>query len=171
MTITVTYNNDDTDKKQYKHMGGKWHDVTGGSDAELTGTPDDVAITWGDTSNSAADGVIRLDDTNKDLTPDDNNNKTTSVKVTSTVNDTNGEHQSASTGDITLTKKQLTLTVSGNVEKPYDKTNNLISGNNVTLTLAGVAGTDGVALNETATKNNIKYAGTTVADTASSPKL
>lgn len=29
MTITVTYNNDDTDKKQYKHMDGKWHDVTG----------------------------------------------------------------------------------------------------------------------------------------------
>ena len=170
MTITVTYNNDDTDKKQYKHAGGKWHDVTGGSDAELSGTPDDVTITWGDTSNSATDGVIRLDDTNKGLTAD-GNNKTTSVKVTSTVKDTNGEYQSASTGDITLTKKQLTLTVSGNVEKPYDKTNNLISGNNVTLTLAGVAGTDGVALNETATKNNIKYAGTTVADTASSPKL
>lgn len=170
MTITVTYNNDDTDKKQYKHAGGKWHDVTGGSDAELSGTPDDVTITWGDTSNSATDGVIRLDDTNKGLKAD-GNNKTTSVKVTSTVKDTNGEYQSASTGDITLTKKQLTLTVSGNVEKPYDKTNNLISGNNVTLTLAGVAGTDGVALNETATKNNIKYAGTTVADTASSPKL
>lgn len=170
MTITVTYNNDDTDKKQYKHAGGKWHDVTGGSDAELSGTPDDVTITWGDTSNSATDGVIRLDDTNKGLTAD-GNNKTTSVKVTSTVKDTNGEYQSASTGDITLTKKQLTLTVSGNVEKPYDKTNNLISGNNVTLTLAGVAGTDGVALNETATKNNIKYAGTTVADTASSTKL
>lgn len=170
MEITVTYNNDNTDKKQYKHMGGKWHDVTGGSNTELTGTPDDVAITWGDTSNSATDGVIRLDDTNKGLTAD-GNNKTTSVKVTSTVKDTNGEYQSASTGDITLTKKQLTLTVSGNVEKPYDKTNNLISGNNVTLTLAGVAGTDGVALNETATKNNIKYAGTTVAETASSPSL
>lgn len=170
MEITVTYNNDNTDKKQYKHMGGKWHDVTGGSNTELTGTPDDVAITWGDTSNSATDGVIRLDDTNKGFTAD-GNNKTTSVKVTSTVKDTNGEYQSASTGDITLTKKQLTLTVSGNVEKPYDKTNNLISGNNVTLTLAGVAGTDGVALNETATKNNIKYAGTTVAETASSPSL
>ena len=169
MTITVTYNNDDTDKKQYKHMDGKWHDVTGGSDAELSGTPDDVIITWGDTDNSATDGVIRLDDGNKGLTGD--GNKTTSVKVTSTVKDTNGEYQSASTGDITLTKKQLTLTVSGNVEKPYDKTNNLISGNNVTLTLAGVAGTDGVALNETATKNNIKYAGTTVEDTASSPNL
>lgn len=171
MTITVTYNNDDTDTKKYEHKNGKWHDVTGGSDAELSGTPDDVTITWGDTSNSATDGVIRLDDTNKGLTPDDNNNKTTSVKVTSTVKDTNGEYQSASTGDITLTKKQLTLTVSGNVEKPYDKTNNLISGNNVTLTLAGVAGTDGVALNETATKNNIKYAGTTVAETASSLSL
>lgn len=171
MTITVTYNNDDTDTKKYEHKNGKWHDVTGGSDTELSGTPDDVTITWGDTSNSATDGVIRLDDTNKGLTPDDNNNKTTSVKVTSTVKDTNGEYQSASTGDITLTKKQLTLTVSGNVEKPYDKTNNLISGNNVTLTLAGVAGTDGVALNETATKNNIKYAGTTVAETASSLSL
>lgn len=174
MTIIVTYNNDDTDKKQYKHMGGKWHDVTGGSDAELTGTPDDVAITWGDTSNSAADGVIRLDDTNKDLKPDDNNNnKITSVKVTSTVKDTNGEYQKASTDKITLTKKQLTLTVSGNITKPYDNTRDLSTDNleNVTLTLAGVAGTDGVALNETATKNNIKYAGTTVADTASSPKL
>lgn len=174
MTIIVTYNNDDTDKKQYKHMGGKWHDVTGGSDAELTGTPDDVAITWGDTSNSAADGVIRLDDTNKDLKPDDNNNnKITSVKVTSTVKDTNGEYQKASTDKITLTKKQLTLTVSGNITKPYDNTRDLSTDNleNVTLTLAGVAGTDGVALNETATKNNIKYAGTIVADKASSPKL
>lgn len=170
MTITVTYNNDNTDTKKYEHKNGKWYDITGGSNTELLGTPDDVTITWGDTSNSATDGVIRLDDTNKGLTAD-GNNKTTSVKVTSTVKDTNGEYQSASTGDITLTKKQLTLTVSGNVEKPYDKTNNLISGNNVTLTLAGVAGTDGVALNETATKNNIKYAGTTVADTASSPKL
>ena len=157
MKIKVTYSDGDT--KTYTHSGGAWDN-----------TPEDVTITWGDTSNSATDGVIRLDDTNKGLTADDNN-KTTSVKVTSKVKDTNGEYQSASTGDITLTKKQLTLTVSGNVEKPYDKTNNLISGNNVTLTLAGVAGTDGVALNETATKNNIKYAGTTVADTASSPKL
>lgn len=173
MTITVTYNNDDTDKKQYKHMDGKWHDVTGGSDTELSGTPDDVTITWGDTNSSATDGVIRLDDINKGLTPDDNNNKTTSVKVTSTVKDTNGEYQSASTGDITLTKKQLTLTVSGNITKPYDNTRDLNTDNlgNVSLTLDGVAGTDGVTLNETATKNNIKYAGTTVADTASSPKL
>lgn len=172
MTITVTYNNDDTDKKQYKHMDGKWHDVTGGSDTELSGTPDDVTITWGDTNSSATDGVIRLDDINKGLTPDDNN-KTTSVKVTSTVKDTNGEYQSASTGDITLTKKQLTLTVSGNITKPYDNTRDLSTDNlgNVSLTLDGVAGTDGVTLNETATKNNIKYAGTTVADTASSPKL
>ncbi len=172
MTITVTYNNDNTDKKQYKHTGGKWHDVTGGSDAELSGTPDDVTITWGDTSNSATDGVIRLDDTNKGLTAD-GNNKTTSVKVTSTVKDTNGEYQSASTGDITLTKKQLTLTVSGNVEKPYDNDNSLTTDNleNVSLTLAGVAGSDGVALNETATKNNIEYAGTTVAETALSPSL
>ena len=173
MTITVTYNNDDTDKKQYKHMDGKWHDVTGGSDTELSGTPDDVTITWGDTNSSATDGVIRLDDINKGLTPDDNNNKTTSVKVTSTVKDTNGEYQSASTGDITLTKKQLTLTVSGNITKPYDNTRDLSTDNlgNVSLTLDGVAGTDGVTLNETATKNNIKYAGTTVADTASSPKF
>lgn len=173
MTITVTYNNDDTDKKQYKHMDGKWHDVTGGSDTELSGTPDDVTITWGDTNSSATDGVIRLDDINKGLTPDDNNNKTTSVKVTSTVKDTNGEYQSASTGDITLTKKQLTLTVSGNITKPYDNTRDLSTDNlgNVSLTLDGVAGTDGVTLNETATKNNIKYAGTTVTDTASSPKL
>lgn len=172
MTITVTYNNDNTDKKQYKHTGGKWHDVTGGSDAELSGTPDDVTITWGDTSNSATDGVIRLDDTNKGLTAD-GNNKTTSVKVTSTVKDTNGEYQSASTGNITLTKKQLTLTVSGNVEKPYDNDNSLTTDNrdDVSLTLAGVAGSDGVALNETATKNNIEYAGTTVAETALSPSL
>lgn len=169
MTITVTYNNDNTDTKKYEHKNGKWYDITGGSNTELLGTPDDVAITW-DGTNSATDGVIRLDDTNKGLTAN-GDNKTTSVKVTSTVKDTNGEYQSASTGDITLTKKQLTLTVSGNVEKPYDKTNDLISGNNVTLTLAGVAGTDGVALNETATKNNIKYAGTTVAETASSPSL
>ena len=171
MTITVTYNNDDTDTKKYEHKNGKWHDVTGGSDTELPGTPDDVTIRWGDTSNSATDDVIRLDDINKGLTPDDNNNKTTSVKVTSTVKDTNGEYQLASTDKITLTKKQLTLTVSGNITKPYDNTRDLSTDNlgNVSLTLDGVAGTDGVTLNETATKNNIKYAGTTVADTASVP--
>ena len=49
MTITVTYNNDDTDTKKYEHKNGKWHDVTGGSDTELPGTPDDVTIRWGDT--------------------------------------------------------------------------------------------------------------------------
>ncbi len=83
MTITVTYNNDNTDTKKYEHTGGKWYDITGGSNTELPGTPDDVAITW-DGTNSATDGVIRLDDTNKGLTAD-GNNKTTSVKVTSTV--------------------------------------------------------------------------------------
>lgn len=171
MTITVTYNNDDTDKKQYKHMDGKWHDVTGGSDTELSGTPDDVTITWGDTNSSATDGVIRLDDTNKNLQAD-GDNKTTSVKVTSKVKDTNGEYQSASTGDITLTKKQLTLEVSGNIEKVYDNTNALTSLNkeSVTLTLNGVAGSDSVTLSDS-TKDNIQYGGTTVADTALSPKL
>ena len=171
MKITVTYNNDDTDTKKYEHKNGKWYDITGGSNTELTGTPDDVTITWGDKRNSATDGVIRLDDTNKGLTADDNN-KTTSVKVTSTVKDTNGEYQSASTGDITLTKKQLTLEVSGNIEKVYDNTNALTSlnKNSVTLTLNGVAGSDGVTLSDS-TKDNIQYGGTTVADTALSPKL
>ena len=159
MKIKVTYSDGDT--KTYTHSGGAWDN-----------TPEDVTITWGDTSNSATDGVIRLDDTNKGLTPDDNNNKTTSVKVTSKVKDTNGEYQSASTGDITLTKKQLTLTVSGNIEKVYDNTNALTSlnKNSVTLTLNGVAGSDGVTLSDS-TKDNIQYGGTTVADTASSPKL
>ena len=171
MKITVTYNNDDTDTKKYEHKNGKWYDITGGSNTELTGTPDDVTITWGDTRNSATDGVIRLDDTNKDLQAD-SDNKTTSVKVTSTVKDTNGEYQSASTGDITLTKKQLTLTVSGNIEKVYDNTNALTSLNkeSVALTLNGVAGSDGVTLSDS-TKDNIQYGGTTVADTALSPKL
>lgn len=170
MTITVTYNNDNTDTKKYEHKNGKWYDITGGSNTELPGTPDDVTITWGDTSNSATDGVIRLDDQNKGLTTADGKT-TTFIKVTSTVKDTNGEYQSASTDKITLTKKQLTLTVSGNITKPYDNTRDLSTDNlgNVSLTLDGVAGTDGVALNETATKNNIKYAGTTVADTASVP--
>lgn len=158
MKIKVTYSDGDT--KTYTHSGGAWDN-----------TPEDVTITWGDTRNSATDGVIRLDDTNKGLTADDNN-KTTSVKVTSTVKDTNGEYQSASTGDITLTKKQLTLTVSGNIEKVYDNTNALTSlnKNSVTLTLNGVAGSDGVTLSDS-TKDNIQYDGTTVADTASSPKL
>lgn len=158
MKIKVTYSDGDT--KTYTHSGGAWDN-----------TPEDVTITWGDTSNSATDGVIRLDDTNKGLTADDNN-KTTSVKVTSKVKDTNGEYQSASTGDITLTKKQLTLTVSGNIEKVYDNTNALTSlnKNSVTLTLNGVAGSDGVTLSDS-TKDNIQYGGTTVADTASSPKL
>lgn len=171
MKITVTYNNDDTDTKKYEHKNGKWYDITGGSNTELTGTPDDVTITWGDTTNPATDGVIRLDDTNKDLQAD-SDNKTTSVKVTSKVKDTNGEYQSASTGDITLTKKQLTLEVSGNIEKVYDNTNALTSLNkeSVALTLNGVAGSDGVTLSDS-TKDNIQYGGTTVADTASSPKL
>ena len=171
MKITVTYNNDDTDTKKYEHKNGKWYDITGGSNTELTGTPDDVTITWGDTTNPATDGVIRLDDTNKDLQAD-SDNKTTSVKVTSKVKDTNGEYQSASTGDITLTKKQLTLEVSGNIEKVYDNTNALTSLNkeSVALTLNGVAGSDGVTLSDS-TKDNIQYGGTTVKDTASSPKL
>lgn len=158
MKIKVTYSDGDT--KTYTHSGGAWDN-----------TPEDVTITWGDTSNSATDGVIRLDDTNKGLTADDNN-KTTSVKVTSKVKDTNGEYQSASTGDITLTKKQLTLTVSGNIEKVYDNTNALTSLNkeSVALTLNGVAGSDGVTLSDS-TKDNIQYGGTTVKDTASSPKL
>lgn len=157
MKIKVTYSDGDT--KTYTHSGGAWDN-----------TPDDVTITWGDTSNSATDGVIRLDDQNKGLTTADGKT-TTFIKVTSTVKDTNGEYQSASTDKITLTKKQLTLTVSGNITKPYDNTRDLSTDNlgNVSLTLDGVAGTDGVALNETATKNNIKYAGTTVADTASVP--
>lgn len=158
MTIKVTYSDGDT--KTYTHLGGAWDN-----------TPEDVTITWGDKSNSATDGVIRLDDTNKDLQAD-SDNKTTSVKVTSKVKDTNGEYQSASTGDITLTKKQLTLEVSGNIEKVYDNTNALTSLNkeSVALTLNGVAGSDGVTLSDS-TKDNIQYGGTTVADTASSPKL
>lgn len=158
MTIKVTYSDGDT--KTYTHLGGAWDN-----------TPEDVTITWGDKSNSATDGVIRLDDTNKDLQAD-SDNKTTSVKVTSKVKDTNGEYQSASTDKITLTKKQLTLEVSGNIEKVYDNTNALTSLNkeSVALTLNGVAGSDGVTLSDS-TKDNIQYGGTTVADTASSPKL
>lgn len=170
MKITVTYNNDDTDTKKYEHKNGKWYDITGGSNTELTGTPDDVIITWGDTTNPATDGVIRLDDTNKDLQADSDNKKT-SVKVTATVPNTTGEYENKST-DITVTKKQLTLEVSGNIEKVYDNTNALTSlnKNSVTLTLNGVAGSDGVTLSDS-TKDNIQYGGTTVADTASSPKL
>ena len=150
MTITVTYNNDNTDTKKYEHTGGKWYDITGGSNTELPGTPDDVAITW-DGTNSATDGVIRLDDTNKGLTAD-GNNKTTSVKVTSTVNDTNGEHQSASTGDITLTKKQLTLTANGTYTKVYDGTNTVTLNETtpeITYTVSGVATGDTVAVTAT----------------------
>lgn len=158
MKIKVTYSDGDT--KTYTHSGGAWDN-----------TPEDVTITWGDTNNPATDGVIRLDDTNKNLQAD-GDNKTTSVKVTSKVKDTNGEYQSASTGDITLTKKQLTLEVSGNIEKVYDNTNALTSLNkeSVTLTLNGVAGSDSVTLSDS-TKDNIQYGGTTVADTALSPKL
>lgn len=170
MKITVTYNNDDTDTKKYEHKNGKWYDITGGSNTELTGTPDDVTITWGDTTNPATDGVIRLDDTNKDLQADSDNKKT-SVKVTATVPNTTGEYENKST-DITVTKKQLTLEVSGNIEKVYDNTNALTSLNkeSVALTLNGVAESDGVTLSDS-TKDNIQYGGTTVADTASSPKL
>lgn len=158
MKIKVTYSDGDT--KTYTHSGSAWDN-----------TPEDVTITWGDTNNPATDGVIRLDDTNKNLQAD-GDNKTTSVKVTSKVKDTNGEYQSASTGDITLTKKQLTLEVSGNIEKVYDNTNALTSLNkeSVTLTLNGVAGSDSVTLSDS-TKDNIQYGGTTVADTALSPKL
>lgn len=138
MKIKVTYSDGDT--KTYTHSGGAWDN-----------TPEDVTITWGDTSNSATDGVIRLDDTNKGLTADDNN-KTTSVKVTSTVKDTNGEYQSASTGDITLTKKQLTLTVSGNIEKVYDGTNTVTLNETtpeITYTVSGVATGDTVTVTAT----------------------
>lgn len=157
MKIKVTYSDGDT--KTYTHSGGAWDN-----------TPEDVTITWGDTTNPATDGVIRLDDTNKDLQADSDNKKT-SVKVTATVPNTTGEYENKST-DITVTKKQLTLEVSGNIEKVYDNTNALTSlnKNSVTLTLNGVAGSDGVTLSDS-TKDNIQYGGTTVADTASSPKL
>ena len=157
MKIKVTYSDGDT--KTYTHSGGAWDN-----------TPEDVTITWGDTTNPATDGVIRLDDTNKDLQADSDNKKT-SVKVTATVPNTTGEYENKST-DITVTKKQLTLEVSGNIEKVYDNTNALTSLNkeSVTLTLNGVAGSDSVTLSDS-TKDNIQYGGTTVADTALSPKL
>lgn len=157
MKIKVTYSDGDT--KTYTHSGGAWDN-----------TPEDVTITWGDTTNPATDGVIRLDDTNKDLQADSDNKKT-SVKVTATVPNTTGEYENKST-DITVTKKQLTLEVSGNIEKVYDNNNSLTTDNrdNVSLTLNGVAGSDGVTLSDS-TKDNIQYDGTTVADTASSPKL
>lgn len=157
MKIKVTYSDGDT--KTYTHSGGAWDN-----------TPEDVTITWGDTTNPATDGVIRLDDTNKDLQADSDNKKT-SVKVTATVPNTTGEYENKST-DITVTKKQLTLEVSGNIEKVYDNNNSLTTDNrdNVSLTLNGVAGSDGVTLSDS-TKDNIQYGGTTVKDTASSPKL
>lgn len=157
MTIKVTYSDGDT--KTYTHTGGAWDN-----------TPEDVTITWGDTNNPATDGVIRLDDRYKDL-QDDGDNKKTSVKVTATVPNTTGGYAEKST-DITVTKKQLTLEVSGNVEKVYDNTNALTSlnKNSVTLTLNGVAGSDGVTLSDS-TKDNIKYDGTTVEETKLSPKL
>ena len=157
MKIKVTYSDGDT--KTYTHSGGAWDN-----------TPEDVTITWGDTTNPATDGVIRLDDTNKDLQADSDNKKT-SVKVTATVPNTTGEYENKST-DITVTKKQLTLEVSGNIEKVYDNNNSLTTDNrdNVSLTLNGVAGSDGVTLSDS-TKDNIQYGGTTVADTALSPKL
>lgn len=168
MTIKVTYSDNTT--KNYEHKNGKWYDVTGGTETELTDTPEDVTITWGDTNNNATDGVIRLDDANKGLQADGDNKKT-SVKVTATVPNTTGGYAEKST-DITVTKKQLTLEVSGNIEKVYDNTNALTSlnKNSVTLTLNGVAGSDGVTLSDS-TKDNIKYDGTTVEETKLSPKL
>lgn len=158
MTIKVTYSDGDT--KTYTHSGGAWDN-----------TPEDVTITWGGTKNPATDGVIRLDDDRDKELQADGDNKKTSVKVTATVPNTTGEYENKST-DITVTKKQLTLEVSGNIEKVYDNTNALTSLNkeSVALTLNGVAGSDGVTLSDS-TKDNIQYDGTTVADTASSPKL
>lgn len=158
MTIKVTYSDGDT--KTYTHSGGAWDN-----------TPEDVTITWAGTNNPATDGVIRLDDDRDKGLQADGDNKKTSVKVTATVPNTTGEYENKST-DITVTKKQLTLEVSGNIEKVYDNTNALTSLNkeSVALTLNGVAGSDGVTLSDS-TKDNIQYDGTTVADTASSPKL
>lgn len=158
MTIKVTYSDGDT--KTYTHSGGAWDN-----------TPEDVTIIWAGTKNPATDGVIRLDDDRDKGLQADGDNKKTSVKVTATVPNTTGEYENKST-DITVTKKQLTLEVSGNIEKVYDNTNALTSLNkeSVALTLNGVAGSDGVTLSDS-TKDNIQYDGTTVADTASSPKL
>ncbi|MGN0149188.1 MAG: S-layer homology domain-containing protein, partial [Clostridia bacterium] len=173
MTITVKYADDDSDNRTYKFENGKWHETTGGTDTELTGTPEDVTIKWNGTTTDVTDGAkLRLDDSDKGYTVDGDNKKAT-IKVAPSAT---GSLVEPATTDITIAKKQLALTVSGNVSKKYDGTNTLSSLDGITATLDGVQGTtpDDVSVDTTKLLNNIRYDGTgtnKAGITTGSPKL
>ena len=159
MTITVKYAEDDSDNRTYEFTNGKWHETTGGTDTELTGIPEDVTIKWNGTATAVTDGAkLRLDDTDKGYTVDGNNKKA-AISVAPSATDSSVP---AATTDITVTPKQLTLKVSGDVSKKYDGTYTLSSLDGITLTLVGVQGStpDDVSVDTTKLLNNIRYDGT-----------
>lgn len=174
LTITVTYADDDEDdtndkKKVYVYSGedNKWHEDTK-TGTELTGAPEDLTITWGDTSTAVEDeALLRLDDTDKGLDPDgDTGNKNTAITVKSTVPNKDGTTYPSGTTDITVTKRKLTLAISGGLEKVYDSKTNITAATTgkLTFTLNGVQdGDSGVAVDETATQANIKFPDANVA--------
>ena len=142
MTITVSYGTQDNpDDKVYTYI----KDVgwTLGNDTTTPVTPEDVTITWKGTTTAVADGAkLRLDNTDY-ATDGDNKKATISVAPSAT-----GTSVPAATTDITIAKKQLTMTLSGAITKVYDGNNQV--GNNVVLnsttpeTGKAIASLDGV---------------------------
>ena len=158
MTITVSYGTQDNpDDKVYtyrKDVG--W---TLGNDTTTAVTPEDVTIKWNGTATAVTDGTkLRLDDTDKGYATDGNNKKA-AISVAPSATDSSVP---AATTDITVTPKQLTLKVSGDVSKKYDGTYTLSSLDGITLTLVGVQGStpDDVSVDTTKLLNNIRYDGT-----------
>lgn len=184
MTVELTYQITDTatEVHTYVHDGANW--TEGGNPA----TPA-FALSWTGTTNAAGpSNSISLADTgttgasakNLQGTLDSDSSKlTTSITATSTIASTTAGGAPVSVasdaatgglganGKISVGKRPLTLTVAGDVTKVYDGTdayNHSGAGTKANFTLANAMGGD-VSVDETATAENIKFAGKDVDDT------
>ena len=164
MTITVSYGTQENpDDKVYTYVENVGWTLS--SDPTTTVTPADITIKWTDTKTANNNDTLRLDDTDKGYTDGTDGAKTATITVKATVPNTVGgtTYESGDT-TITVTPKQLELTVTGNVSKKYDGNNNLLATDVLTFTLNGVQSKDGttdaVSVDETATRANITYNGT-----------
>lgn len=164
MTITVSYGTQENpDDKVYTYVENVGWTLS--SDPTTAVTPADITINWTDTKTANNNDKLRLDDTDKGYTDGTDGAKTATITVKATVPNTVGgtTYESGDT-TITVTPKQLTLTVEGDVSKKYDGNNNLLATDVLTFTLNGVQSKDGttdaVSVDETATRANITYNGT-----------
>lgn len=164
MTITVSYGTQENpDDKVYTYVENVGWTLS--SDPTTAVTPADITINWTDTKTANNNDKLRLDDTDKGYTDGTDGAKTATITVKATVPNTVGgtTYESGDT-TITVTPKQLTLTVEGAVSKKYDGNNNLLATDVLTFTLNGVQSKDGttdaVSVDETATRANITYNGT-----------